>query len=150
MEINKKIREHAIISEAVAINQQDIDMDCLPILKSLGCRILKARKNEISLLFHLGDEHVQGLGIVCGGIAATMLDFALTFSVLTILEEGERAMSVGLNVAYLAPVRPGPVFAEARVVIAGKRVAHTEALLKDEKGTLLASAQSPISIKRFG
>jgi len=47
-------------------------------------------------------------------------------------------VTVHLDTKYLAPVTGEQVFADARVVRKGKRIAHGEAVVRDEAGTLVA------------
>ena len=43
---------------------------------------------------------------------------------------------------FLAPARPGPIIAEARVTQLGKTIAFVEGRLTAEDGTLLATASA--------
>jgi len=45
-------------------------------------------------------------------------------------------------VNFLAPARPGPIIAEARVTQLGKTIAFVEGRLTAEDGTLLATASA--------
>jgi len=47
-------------------------------------------------------------------------------------------VTVHLDTKYFAPVTGGQVFADARVVRKGKRIAHGEAVVRDETGTPVA------------
>jgi uncharacterized protein (TIGR00369 family) len=114
----------------------------------LSCEIATARPQHITLKFRPDDAHVQGNGVVAGGIIATMLDFALAFAGLTTCQEGETGASLGLNVQFLKPVHPGPVVATAWLTTNGFKIAQAQAELRDAEGTLLATAQSPLAMKR--
>ncbi len=124
-------------------------MDSSPILAALQCQIEEASEKHIRLRFRPGSDYVQGNGAVCGGIVATMLDFALAFAGLTTCGEGESAVSIGLNVNYLGPVLPGPVMVEANLVTNGFRTAQAEAKLFSLDGAMLATATSPLAMKRL-
>lgn len=120
-----------------------------PLLAALACQIQAAEKGRVCLSFAPTESFVQGNGVVAGGIVATMLDFALAFAGLTTCIPGENAVSIGLNVCFLGPVKAGPVLVEASLVTAGYRVAHAEARLTCEGGRLLATATSALAIKRL-
>jgi uncharacterized protein (TIGR00369 family) len=95
------------------------------------------------------DVHVYNPnGTVHGGYAATMLDDACGYAVLTKLEPGQTAVTLDLKVSYHKPVtrKTGPVRAEGRVVSIGRRVAFSEARLVDSAGTLYASGSSSILV----
>lgn len=136
------------VEQAVSSGKRDVPMHSSPMLKALNCRIDSAQRGKVVLRFHPSDAHVQGNGVVCGGIIATMLDFALAFAALSVCGEGESAASVGLNVNFLGPVRPGSLLVEASLVSEGYRLTHAEARLTDEARKLLATAQSPLAMKR--
>ena len=119
-----------------------------PLLTALSCEILAARLENISLRFCPSKAHVQGGGVVAGGIIATMLDFALAFAALTTCDAGETGASVGLNVQFLKPVHPGPVVATGWLTTNGFKIAQAQAELRDPEGTVLATAQSALAMKR--
>lgn len=93
------------------------------------------------------DVHVYNPnGTVHGGYAATLLDDACGYAVLTKLEPGQTAVTLDLKVAYHKGMtrKTGPVRAEGRVISIGRRVAFSEARLVDSAGTLYASASSSV------
>ena len=63
---------------------------------------------------------------------------------LSRLGPGESVMSVGMNVSFLAPAMPGPLYTESRLAAFGRRLVHSEAQLFDDTGKLLAKASSPM------
>lgn len=123
-------------------------MDSSPLLGALECRIEGAGQGWVRLSFRPGAQHVQGNGVVSGGIVATMLDFALAFAGLTTCNLGESAASIGLNVCFLAPVGAGPVIVHASLEAAGYRIAQAEAKLSDMEGRTLATGTGALAMKR--
>ena len=87
-------------------------------------------------------------GVVHGGYAATLLDTACGFAVLSRLGPDQGFTTIELKVAYHRAVseKTGRVRAEGRVLSAGRRVVFTEAKLLDVEGRLLASATSSLMI----
>lgn len=129
-------------------NGGSVAMVSSPLLAALGCRIESAGEGHVQLSFIPTDAFVQGNGVVAGGIVATMLDFALAFAGLTTCAQGENAVSIGLNVCFLGPVKAGRVTVDASLASAGFRVAQAEARLTGEDGRLLATATSALAMKR--
>lgn len=82
------------------------------------------------------------LGIVHGGIAATMLDSAMGCAVHTTLGEGEGYSTVDLHVHYTRPIPLdlGEIRATGTVVHRGRRIATAEGKVHDADGRLLAHA----------
>lgn len=94
------------------------------------------------------ERHLNPLGGVHGGWAATILDSALACSVQTLLERGEAYTTAEFKVNLTRPITPktGEVICEGRVVHKGKTLAVSEATLKDTNGKLLAFGTETCSI----
>lgn len=95
------------------------------------------------------DIHLYNpLGTVHGGFAATMLDFACGYAVLSKMEPGQSFSTLELKVAYHRAMTKdtGPVRAEGKIVSFGRRAAFTEARLTDQEGKLYASATSSLIV----
>lgn len=86
------------------------------------------------------------LGMVHGGYAATLLDSACGCAVHTRLGPAQTYSTLELKVAYHKALTAdtGLVRAEGRVVSLGRRVAFSEATLRDASGILFASATSTL------
>ena len=95
------------------------------------------------------DIHVYNpLGTVHGGFAATMLDFACGYAVLSKMLPGQSFSTLEIKVAYYKPMTKdtGPVRAEGKIITFGRRAAFTEATLTDLDGRLYASATSSLIV----
>ncbi len=125
-----------------------VPMTSSRLLASLQAQIEHAEPGRVRLGFAPGADHVQGNGVVAGGVVATMLDFALAFAGLTTCSAGETAASLGLNVVFLAPVGAGAVTVEATLVSRGYRISQAEARLTGPQGQLLATGTSALAMKR--
>ena len=95
-----------------------------------------------------GARHLNPLGAVHGGWAATILDSALGCCVHTTMAKGEGYTTVEFNVKLTRPitVNTGEVVCEGRVVQRCRTVAFSEATLKDKDGKLLAFGSETCSI----
>lgn len=95
-----------------------------------------------------GERHLNPLGGVHGGWAATLLDSALGCAVQTMLKKGEAYTTVEFKVNLTRPITPktGEVVCEGRVVHRGRTLAVSEATLKDKNGKLLALGTETCSI----
>jgi uncharacterized protein (TIGR00369 family) len=74
------------------------------------------------------------------GLLAAMLDDTMGPAVFMMTEGKLYTTTVSLTVNFLAPARPGPITAEAKVTQLGKTIAFVEGKLTAEDGTLLAKA----------
>ena len=87
-----------------------------------------------------GERHLNPLGGVHGGWAATIMDSALACSVQTLLARGEAYTTAEFKVNLIRPIttKTGFVECEGRVVHKGRTTAVSEAKLTDKDGKLLA------------
>jgi len=95
------------------------------------------------------DEKLYNMiGSVHGGIITTLMDTALGSAVQSVLPAGRVATTMDLHTRFHRPVTAatGKVFAEARVVHAGRRSATSEAHLRDAAGTIYATGTSTLMI----
>jgi uncharacterized protein (TIGR00369 family) len=98
-----------------------------------------------------GEQHLNPIGSVHGGFAATLLDSALGCAVHTTLPAGIGYSTLELSVNLVRGITPatGPVLAEGNVVHAGRRTATAEArLTAEDGGALLAHAKTTCLILR--
>lgn len=87
------------------------------------------------------DRHLNPLGGVHGGFAATVLDSVTGCAVHTMLEAGVGYATVDLQIKMVRPVpKNTPLVAEGRVLNVSKSVAIAEGDLKTAEGKLLAHA----------
>jgi uncharacterized protein (TIGR00369 family) len=95
-----------------------------------------------------GERHLNPLGTVHGGWAATLLDSALGCAVHSTLDKGEAYTTVEFKVNLTRPITPktGEVVCEGRVIHKGRTLAVSEATLKDKDGKLLAFGTETCSI----
>jgi uncharacterized protein (TIGR00369 family) len=94
------------------------------------------------------DKLYNMIGSVHGGIITTLMDNALGSAVQSVLPAGRVATTMDLHTRFHRPVTAatGKVFAEARVVHAGRRSATSEGHLRDAKGALYATGTSTLMI----
>ena len=113
-----------------------------PIARLLGWRILDARPAEgwLQLGFDGKADFCNPAGFIQGGILTAMLDDTMGPAVFVMTEGRSYTTTVSLTVNFLAPAKPGPITAEAKVTQLGKTIAFVEGKLTAEDGTLLATA----------
>ena len=94
------------------------------------------------------ERHLNPLGGVHGGWAATLLDSALACAVQTLLGKGEAYTTAEFKVNFTRPITPktGEVVCEGKIVHKGRTLAVSEATLKDVQGKLLAFGTETCSI----
>ena len=86
-------------------------------------------------------------GVLHGGVVMALLDSAMGHAVAEkVHPQGRFNAAAQMNVNFLAPVRAGTLFARARVIKVGKRLAVVEATAEDETGTAVATATATHSL----
>ena len=118
------------------------------IARVLGIRLVEAEDGRVVLEATPDESHYNIIGTVHGGYAATMLDFACGYAIMTRNAPGQTCPTLELKVAYHRAMTrdSGLVRAEGRLVSHGRRAAFSEARLTDCNGKLLASATSSLII----
>jgi uncharacterized protein (TIGR00369 family) len=94
-------------------------------------------------------RHLNPLGGVHGGFAATVLDSVTGCAVHTMLEAGVGYGTVDLNVKMVKAVPVDtPLVAEGRVLHVSRSIGVSEGTLRTQDGTLLAHATATCVIRR--
>ncbi|MCO5157000.1 MAG: PaaI family thioesterase [Aquamicrobium sp.] len=95
-----------------------------------------------------GERHLNPLGGVHGGWAATVMDSALGCCIHAMLGIGEAFSTAEMKINYTRPITPqtGIVTCEGKVVHKGRTLAVSEARLTDGQGRLLAFGTETCSI----
>jgi uncharacterized protein (TIGR00369 family) len=111
-----------------------------PIAALLSFSLVEVSEGRAVFLGLPSERHLNPLGGVHGGWAATVLDSALGCAVHTTIHKGEAYTTAEFKVNLTRPIMPdtGEVVCEARVVHRGRTLAVSEATLKDKNGKLLA------------
>lgn len=110
----------------------------------LGWHLVEWSLDECAIALDIDDRHLNGLGIVHGGIYAGLLDAAATIcGVFCTVKGNHRSGStVSLTVNYIQPVTSGRIIVRGHKTGGGRTVFLSEAKAFDENGILLADAQA--------
>jgi uncharacterized protein (TIGR00369 family) len=121
-----------------------------PIVATLGLEPVSFEEGRATFQLTPREFHYNPLGVVHGGVFATLLDSACGCAVYSMLPAGVRYTSLDLAVKFLRPVLidTGTITAEATVVHLGRRTALAEGRITDAEGKLYATATSSIMVMR--
>ncbi|NTF35042.1 PaaI family thioesterase [Rhizobium skierniewicense] len=119
-----------------------------PIGDTLDFELVEVGDGWAAFVGRPGLRAYNPIGTVHGGYAATLLDSACGCAAHSKLTADQVYTTVELKVSYIRPVTTdaGPLRAEGHVVSMGRRIAFTEATLKDETGRLYATATSTLLV----
>ena len=118
------------------------DMPNAPIAQTLGFRPAEVDYGRVVFIGEPDDYHLNPIGTIHGGFAATLLDSALACAVHTTLEQGMIYTTSQLNIHYIRALLPamGTIRGEGTVIHSGRKVATAEAEVTDSDGKLYAHA----------
>jgi len=116
---------------------------------TMQMELVRVEKGLAVFQAQAGDHHLNPMGGVHGGFAATVLDSATGCAVHTMLGPGDSYGTVDLNVKMLKPVPVGVLLqAEAHVIHCSRRLGVADALLKDDQGCIYAHGTASCLITR--
>ena len=113
-----------------------------PAAATLGLQFIDAdvENQTIELAFEATEAFTNPAGNVLGAFVAAMLYDTVGPALLATLEPDQFQSTLGLNVTFLRPVRPGRLVGKGRVVHRNGDLAFLEASMLDSQGTLIATA----------
>lgn len=116
----------------------------MPIAATLGFRLAEIEYGRAVLTGEVGEYLYNPIGIVHGGVAATLLDSAAGYAIHTTVPRGSGYTTLDLSVHYLRPLTTdiGTVRATGSVINRGRRTALAHAEVRDSRDRLLAHATS--------
>jgi uncharacterized protein (TIGR00369 family) len=113
-----------------------------PIAELLGMRLTEVREGQAVFELTPAEQHYNPIGVVHGGIAATVLDSAMGCAIQSRIPAGKgyTTLEIKVNLVRAITLSTGALRARARVVHAGSRTATAEGRLEDVSGKLYAHA----------
>jgi uncharacterized protein (TIGR00369 family) len=116
----------------------------------LGVTVVDAKPGWIRLRVPVRDEIKNAPGApVHGGVYSALVDMAVGGALGTLHEASEGGVgqtTLDLNVSYLSGVRDGEIFAEGRILRAGRTIAFGEVTISDGAGQTLAVGRATYMI----
>lgn len=114
----------------------------VPFIKLLGMELLELKTGEAILRLKMRDELRQPHGVLHGGATASLIDTAMAFAVVSVLEKEEKASTVDLTVHYLRPVTEGEIICTAKIVRGGRRLLTVSAEVVSDEDKMITTALS--------
>lgn len=96
--------------------------------------------------FERGGEN--SMGIIHGGSLASILDVAMGYASLSLLDENESQRTLEIKINFLRGVPADVVTAEGEVLRRGKRTSYCEGSVRTSGGDLVARASATFAIRR--
>jgi uncharacterized protein (TIGR00369 family) len=121
-----------------------------PIMRLLNMGFLEAEEGRVVFSVEPAEYHYNPIGMVHGGLAATLCDSAMGCAIHSTLPAGVGYTTLELKINFVRAltVATGPVRCEGKVINVGGRVATAEARVTDRAGKLYAHATTTCLIMR--
>lgn len=88
--------------------------------KLVGIEFVAQHEDGVTLRIPLREEHMNGAGVVHGGVTFTLADSAVGHAVTRIV--GKRCTTAELKINYLKPATKGVLTARSRILRKGRRL----------------------------
>jgi uncharacterized protein (TIGR00369 family) len=123
-----------------------------PMARLMNIQLIEVERGRVVFAGTPEEYHYNPLGIVHGGLAATLLDSAMGCCVHSCLDAGDRYTTLEIAVHFLKPLtlETGRVRAVATITHLGNTVALAEARVVGRDDALYAHGTSTCLIKRAG
>ncbi|MGE7765462.1 PaaI family thioesterase [Peribacillus sp. NPDC096540] len=112
----------------------------------IGFEIVRFEEGNVLLKLNIEDHLLNVNGTLHGGIHATMLDTILGMVTRSVTKS--KVVTTSLTVHYLSSMSSGELFAEAKVLQQGYKIAFTEGEIKDSKGNIIAKGTGVFKLIR--
>ncbi len=121
-----------------------------PIAATLDFALTEIEEGRAVFVVEPQEYHYNPIGVVHGGLAATLCDSAMGCAIHATLPAGTAYTTLELKVNYIRALTTttGPVRCEGKTIAVGGRVATAEARLTDAAGTLYAHATTTCLVIR--
>lgn len=103
----------------------------------LGMEIVELGPGFASMRLTVEEKLKQVLGVLQGGVTASLVDAAIVAALFPMLNPGEMATTVELKINYLRPVTEGELVTEARILKRGRSLGFGTAEVRDHEGQLV-------------
>jgi uncharacterized protein (TIGR00369 family) len=127
---------------------RDGELPPAPIQNLMSFHLAEVDEGRVVFVAEPGEQHFNPIGVVHGGLAATLLDSATGAAVHSTLAEGEGYTTLETKFNLVRPMTAGmgEVRAEGTVIHRGGRVATSEGRVARADGKLLAHGTSTCMI----
>jgi uncharacterized protein (TIGR00369 family) len=127
------------------------ELPAAPIADLLGFTIREVSHGRVVLELEPQEKHYNPIGMVHGGVTATLLDTVMGCALHSTLPQGVGYSTLDISVRYLRPVtiQTRTIVATGTLVHQGRRTATAEArLVDDAMGQVLATGTSTLLVVR--
>ena len=113
-----------------------------PVAQLIGFRLTSIQPGLAVVELETDARHANPMGTLHGGVLCDIADAAMGLAYASKLEEAETFTTLELKINFLKPIWKARLRAVGRVVKQGRTVGMVECDVTDDKGSLVARANS--------
>jgi uncharacterized protein (TIGR00369 family) len=120
--------------------------------KALGghVTVVDVVNGVVELRFAPGQEFIQGAKVVQGGAVSAMLDFAMGFAGMAMMEPDFFITTATLSISFLRAAPAGVYFAKGMIDRRGRTLLFARGELRTETGIVVATGTSSLVVVKGG
>lgn len=103
----------------------------------LGCKLEDITQHKAVISLDIQPHHLNLLGIVHGGVYASLLDNVMGLTAMAARPE-QQVVTTNLNIHYMATIREGKAIATAELVHQSRKIITIQGTVADEHGAVCA------------
>ncbi len=113
----------------------------------MGMKLISADSNLVEIGLTAGDQHLNSMGIVHGGVLSSMMDQTMG-TLVAAIKNGSQGVTTHLNVNFLNAMRKGELIASAFLLHESRRTMTLRAEVRNEEGVLGCIATATFRLPR--
>ena len=139
--------DHALVRAFMAGNGEPVAVETNELFVALKTTLLAidTRAGTVSVRYEPGNLFRQGSGVIQGGAVSAMLDFAMAFAAMTVVEPPSSVASTSMTTNFYGAARGQVYEAVGKVEKPGRRVVFTSATIACD-GKQIAAATSSLLV----
>jgi len=122
-----------------------------PFFCQMGIDVVSVEAGRAVLKMQVRPDMHNGVGWLQGGMLVALADEAMALAIYSQLSDGEGIATISESTSFIKGVRDGDVYAEARVIRKGRRVAFCEGEVRAGDGSekaLLTRTSAAFAVTR--
>lgn len=103
----------------------------------LGCRVESVSQQKVEIALEIQDHHLNSLGILHGGVYASMLDSAMGLLAMY-AKQNAKIVTTNLNIHYVSPIRAGQIRVNTSLLHESAKTITAQGIATGDDGAVLA------------
>lgn len=117
-----------------------------PFADLVGFEVATVGPGRAEARLTVGPDHLNPHGVVHGAVLFALVDTAMGGAASSVLEPGQRPVTIEIQLRFLRPVLAGSLRCEATVLKPGRRVVHLEARVIGDDGKVVATGSGSFAV----